>query len=274
VTSIRSIAGSAILVLAAAMAIAGAMLAPEAYLRIGLAARFVGPDMAHWLGRDELGRDTLSRLLAGATTTISETLAVVAVALCVGLLLDRARRAFPRLGGALVALARICFIVPGFLLGPSRVGNVTMAALSAVLSLPGFLAAIAAVAVFGPGPLSGIIALGLPFAVAVAYAQPATPFAALAAKLLAWAMLSLSALDAIGLGTMPPKPSWGTMLGGLNSLASLHAPVIFSAACLVLAATGALMLAGALTSPPASPSRSGAPAPTNRCQAEDAATGP
>ncbi|WP_154071281.1 hypothetical protein [Bradyrhizobium lablabi] len=242
----RSITGGAIPVLASAMAVAGAMLAPEAYLRISLAARFAGPDMAHWLGRDELGRDTLSRLLAGATTTISETLAVVAVALCAGLLLDRARRAFPRLGIAIVALARICFIVPGFLLGPSRGGNVTMAALSAVLSLPGFLAAIAAVAVFGPGPLTCIIALGLPFAVAVAHTRPATPFAALAAKLFAWAMLSLSALDAIGLGTMPPKPSWGTMLGGLNGLSSLRAPVIFSAACLLLAATGALMLSEAL----------------------------
>ena len=247
------------------MAVAGAMLAPEAYLTIALTARFAGPDMAHWLGRDELGRDTLSRLLAGATTAISETLLVVAVALCAGLLLDWARRAFPRLGGALVALARICFIVPGFLLGPSRAGNVTMAALSAALLLPGFIPAMAAVAVFGPGPASGIIALGLLFAVAVAYARPATPLAALAAKLFAWAMLSLSLLDAIGLGTVPPRPSWGTMLGGLNGLLSLRAPVILSAACLVLAATGALMLGEALatrndelklpTSPPSSPSR-------------------
>ena len=95
------------------------MLAPETYRRVDLAARFAGPDMAHWLGRDELGRDTLSRLLAGATTTVSQTLVVSAIALCAGFLLDLTRRAFPRFGIVIVVLARTCFIAPGFLLGLS-----------------------------------------------------------------------------------------------------------------------------------------------------------
>ena len=129
--SIRSILGTAILALLAVMACAGAMRAPATYLRIELAARFAGPDPTHWIGRDELGRDTLSRLLAGATTTVGEALAVAAIALAAGLLLDLVRRASPRFGIAILACARIFFIVPKFLLGPSRVGDIAMMALSA-----------------------------------------------------------------------------------------------------------------------------------------------
>jgi peptide/nickel transport system permease protein len=107
-----------------------------------------------------------------------------------------------------------------------------------------------------------IVALGLLFAVAVAHAQaamdgvdvagnrPAAKWcAALALRLLAWAMLSVSALDTIGLGAQPPRPSWGTMLGGLHDLASLHAPVILSGVCLLLSAIAAIMLGDALRQP-------------------------
>jgi ABC-type dipeptide/oligopeptide/nickel transport system permease subunit len=262
VISVKSIAGGVILAVIAAMAGIGAMLAPEAYLRGGLAARFAAPDMAHWLGRDELGRDTLNRLLAGATTTVSEALAVVVIALCVGLLLDLMRRALPRSGIVISALAMIGFIAPKFLLGWSRAGDVAMAALSALLLLPGFIGVIAAVALLGPGAASVIIAFGLLFAVAVAYSLAAMDgvdvagngpavkcCAALALRLLAWAMLSVSALDTIGLGTQPPRPSWGTMLGSLHGLASLHAPVILAGACLLLAAIAAIMLGDALRQP-------------------------
>jgi ABC-type dipeptide/oligopeptide/nickel transport system permease subunit len=262
VISVGSIVSGAILAGVAAMAAGGAMLAPEAYLRIGLAARFAGPDMAHWLGRDELGRDTLNRLLAGAATTVSEAVAVVVIALCVGLLLDLMRRALPRSGIVIPALAMICFIVPKFLLGLSRAGAAAMAVLSALLLLPGFIAVIAAVAYLGPGPAIVITAFGLLFAAAVAYARSAMDgvdvagnrpaakrCAALALRLLAWAMLSVSALDTIGLGTQPPRPSWGTMLGGLRGLASLHAPVMLAGACLLLSAIAALMLGDALRQP-------------------------
>ncbi len=71
--------------------------------------------------------------------------------------------------------------------------------------------------------------------------------AALAAMLFAWAMLSVSALDSIGLGTMPPRPSWGTMLGGLHEAALLRGPVLLAGACLLLTAIAAIMLAYALT---------------------------
>jgi ABC-type dipeptide/oligopeptide/nickel transport system permease subunit len=183
---------------------------------------------------------------------VSEAVAVVVIALCVGLLLDLMRRALPRSGIVIPALAMICFIAPKFLLGFSRAGDVAMAVLSALLLLPGFIGVIAAVAYLGSGPASVIVAFGLLFAVAVAYARSAMNgvdvagnrpavkwYAALALRLFAWAMLSASALDTIGLGIQPPRPSWGTMLGGLHGLASLHAPVILAGACLLLSAIAA-----------------------------------
>src|SRR5258708_4197689 len=197
----------------------------------GLPRGMLGSDLAHWLGRDELGRDTLSRLLAGATTTVSETLMVVAVALAAGFLLNRIGRASPWYDVVVVALARICFVVPGFLLGHSRAQAFMMAALSALLLLPGLIVAIAAVAWFGPGPVGCVIVLGLLFAVAVAYARPAPDHRVLALplKVFAWSILSVSALDAIGLGTRPPTPSWGTILGSLHGLQSLHRPEVLAA---------------------------------------------
>jgi peptide/nickel transport system permease protein len=228
------------------MACRGATLAPDAYLRIALAARNAGPDATHWLGRDELGRDTLSRLLAGATTTLGETLAVIAVALFIGFLLDLIRRTVPGFERAFVALVRVCFVAPNFLLGLSRAGTMAMAALSAVLLSPGYLAAIVATVYLGPGSAGCVVALGSLFAVVIAYVLPATSESAAmcraALALFAWVILSVSALDALGLGTMPPRPSWGAMLGGLNGLASLHGPAMLALGCLLATAIAAIML--------------------------------
>jgi len=228
------------------MAFFGATLAPDAYLRMALAARYAGPDATHWLGRDELGRDTLSRLLAGATTTLGETLAVIAVALSVGFLLDLIRRTVPGFDRAFVALVRVCFVAPDFLLGLSRAGTMAMAALSAVLLSPGYLAAIVATVYLGPGPTGCVIALGSLFAVVIAYVMPATSESAAmcraALALFAWAILSVSAIDALGLGTMPPRPSWGTMLGGLNGLEALHGSTLLALGCLLATAIAAIML--------------------------------
>jgi hypothetical protein len=48
VISVKSIVSGAILAVVAAMAVGGAMLTPEAYLRSNIVARLAGPDLAHW----------------------------------------------------------------------------------------------------------------------------------------------------------------------------------------------------------------------------------
>ena len=52
-----------------------------------LALRLAGPSSAHWFGLDELGRDILARVLAGARISFLVGLTVVSVSASVGTLL-------------------------------------------------------------------------------------------------------------------------------------------------------------------------------------------
>ncbi|MFI4997456.1 MAG: ABC transporter permease, partial [Hyphomicrobiales bacterium] len=62
--------GIAILVLLAATCLLGGALAPHDPEAMNVLARFRGPGSGFWLGSDEFGRDTLSRLLVGARATV------------------------------------------------------------------------------------------------------------------------------------------------------------------------------------------------------------
>jgi len=60
-------------------------LAPHNPAAIDLLHRLQGPSAAHWAGTDELGRDTLSRLLWGARLSLAVSVSVVTVSLILGL---------------------------------------------------------------------------------------------------------------------------------------------------------------------------------------------
>src|ERR1700745_3606087 len=61
------------------------ILAPRNPAAIDLLHRLESPSTAHWAGTDELGRDTLSRLLWGARLSLTVSVTVVAVSLALGL---------------------------------------------------------------------------------------------------------------------------------------------------------------------------------------------
>src|SRR5208337_324947 len=60
-------------------------LAPADPASIDLQHRLEGPSAAHPTGTDELGRDTLSRLLWGARLSLAVSVSVVAISLALGL---------------------------------------------------------------------------------------------------------------------------------------------------------------------------------------------
>jgi peptide/nickel transport system permease protein len=65
--------------------IAAPWLAPHPPAAIDLLHRLEAPSAAHPAGTDELGRDTLSRLLFGARLSLAVSVSVVTVSLALGL---------------------------------------------------------------------------------------------------------------------------------------------------------------------------------------------
>ncbi len=76
----------AVVILAAILflAIFGSALAPQNPLTINSNALFQGPSRAHLLGTDYLGRDVLSRLMAGTRLSVLTALEAVGIGLVIG----------------------------------------------------------------------------------------------------------------------------------------------------------------------------------------------
>ena len=217
--------GAAIVLVAALAAIAGPALAPFSPSTQELPLRLEGPTRAHPFGLDELGRDVLSRILAGARISFLVGIVVVSVSAAVGTVLGAMAGYF---GGIL--------------------DDVISRVIDTLLAFPGLLLAIALVAVLGPSLNSVLFALTIIGWVGYArlvrgqvlrvrefeYVQAARAIGATAPRVLfrhivptaipivvvqatlgmAGAVISEAALSFLGLGVQPPTPSWGTMLNG------------------------------------------------------------
>jgi peptide/nickel transport system permease protein len=218
-------AGAAIVLLALAGAILGPLLMPFDPSAQELAQRLAGPSGTHPFGLDELGRDILARVLAGARISFLVGLTVVSISASLGTLL-----------GA----------VAGYFGGVAD--DVISRVIDVLLAFPGLLLAIALVAVLGPSLGNVLFALTIIGWVGYArlvrgqvlrarefeYVQAARAAGATAPRILwrhviptalpavvvqatlgmAGAIIGEAALSFLGLGVQPPTPSWGTMLNG------------------------------------------------------------
>src|SRR5882757_4082566 len=81
------VTGAAIVGVTALAAIIGPWLTPFDPAAQELPLRLAGPTVAHPFGLDELGRDILARVLAGARISFFVGIIVVAVSACVGTIL-------------------------------------------------------------------------------------------------------------------------------------------------------------------------------------------
>ena len=219
------VTGAVIVGLAALAAIVGPWLAPFDPADQELPLRLAGPTLTHPFGLDELGRDILARVLAGARISFAVGLAVVSVSASVGTVLGAIAGYF---GGVIDDLI-------------SRVIDI-------LLAFPGLLLAIALVAVLGPSLANVLLALTVIGWVGYArlvrghvlrarefeYVQAARALGASIPRILwrhvipsaipavvvqatlgmAGAIIGEAALSFLGLGVQPPTPSWGTMLNG------------------------------------------------------------
>lgn len=213
-----------------------------------LPSRLQAPSRAHWMGTDELGRDTLTRTIYGARISLMVAISVVCGCGISGLVI-----------GMLAGYAGGWF---------DRFVNLLL--INAFLSFPGILLAIAFAAFLGPGISKVIMALvitgwagyarlaraqvlkvkELEFILA-ARSLGASHIRILARHMfpnilqpvliqatigMAGAILAESTLSFLGLGVLAPTPSWGAMLNDARShLFDAPHLVIFPALAVMLA---------------------------------------
>ena len=218
-----AVAGLALVLFFLLMAVFGPWVAPRDPLKQQLDGSLAGPSWSHGLGRDELGRDILSRILYGARISLGMALGACLIA-----------------AGAGVTVGLLAAYRGGVL------EEILMRAVDVVLAFPGFLLAIAVVSALGPGIANVAIAVGVNtmpgfarIAHSTAHAVKETEHVAAALALgnsgprILWrhilpnclapivvqftlrmgtVVVIGSGLSFLGLGAQPPSPEWGAML--------------------------------------------------------------
>jgi peptide/nickel transport system permease protein len=215
------------------MSLAAPLISPYDRDQIDMANAYNKPSMEHWLGTDDLGRDTFTRLLYGGRVSLSVGLVSTAISLLIGVFL-----------GAIAGYAG------------GWVDNLIMRIVDVVMCFPFFVIAIAIAAVLGPSIynvmlISGIlswtkicrivraevmaikgrefieaaVSLGLEsWEIIVKHILPniLAPIIVYATLGIATGILSEAGLSFLGLGVKQPQPSWGNMLASAQSLRSLR----------------------------------------------------
>ena len=251
--------GFAITVLIAAMALLSYFWTPYDVTKLIVADKLQPPSALHWFGTDHFGRDILSMIMVGARNSIAVALVAVGIGMGLGVPLG----CFAAARGGLV-------------------DDVVMRLNDVVFAFPALLSAIMITAIFGPGAVNAIIAIGIfnipVFArVARAGALALWPrefiLAARAAgkgkalitiehilpniaNLLlvqgtiqfALGILAEAGLSYVGLGAQPPMPSWGRMLfeAQTRMVVAPHL-ALFPGAAIVLTVLGLNLLGDGLS---------------------------
>ena len=231
-----------------------------------LLERFAPASAASPLGRDELGRDVLARLLAGARVSLAVGLATALVATALGTAVGVlaawkggwVEALLMRLADGLLALPALPLLVLLAAADTSVIGLPRGEATSDVIRIVAILAAFgwvgvarlaraAALSVLSRDWVRAARALGASEArvlwrhVLPSLAAPVSVAAALSA---AGAILAESTLSFLGLGIQPPAPSWGNMLANAQDLV-LSAPwvALWPGLAIVAAVAGFTLLA-------------------------------
>jgi len=192
--------------------------------RLNIPDKLQTPSAMHWFGTDHFGRDIFSMIMVGARTSIAVALVAVGIGIVIGVPLG------------LTAAARRESLLDEFIMRSNDL----------VFAFPALLIAIMITAIFGPGAINAIIAIGI-FNIPV-FARLTRAAAIglwtrefiLAARVagksatrisvehilpnmlnllivqgtiqFSLGILAEAGLSYVGLGAQPPIPSWGRML--------------------------------------------------------------
>jgi peptide/nickel transport system permease protein len=214
----------AVLAIVLLMAIFGGLLAPHDPYLLDPQAVNQGSSARHWLGTDEFGRDLLSRLLIGIRPTLVVALGATAISAVFGSFLGIAGAyGRPWLSLLIMRSVDIMLSFPPILLALLAVGFWESGVLSltvviGVLYIPHFarVAHSATLQVARQEFLEAEHAMGASVRRVVFTAivpNILSPLVVQATLTVAAAILLESGLSFLGLGIVPPEPSWGQMIG-------------------------------------------------------------
>ena len=226
------LAGLGIIVLYLIVALFAAALAPYSPIEQHARDRLQPPNSQYLLGTDEFGRDIFSRLMHGATNSLRVALISVSISFSLGTLIGTLSGYAGGWTDTLVMRgADLLFAFPAILLALSIAAALgpgtrnTIIAIS-VVYLPIFARVarggaltiktsefIEASRSLGAGHERIIFTHLLPNSIAPSIVQLSLAFS--------WAILTEAALSFLGLGTIPPHPSWGSMLSESRTMMEL-----------------------------------------------------
>ena len=204
-------------------AVLGPSVAPYDPLEPDMNALMSEPTRAHPLGTDQIGRDLLSRIIAGAPYTLRTAVIATAIAALIGLPLGLASGYFGRWPGLAIDFCT-----------------------EAMLAFPGIIFALAIVTALGPGFTNAMVAIGIAFSPIYVrivrgevlsvkqstYVEAAralgcsdlrilfrhilpgilAPVIVLSSTGVGGAILAGAGLSYLGLGAQPPAPEWGALM--------------------------------------------------------------
>ena len=252
------VAGGVLTALLAGMALLSLVWTPYPVAEIDIPGKLQPPSASHWLGTDSLGRDIASQLLVGAQNSIVVGVIAVGIGLGFGVLL-----------GCIASARR------------GWVEELIMRGSDFAFAFPALLLAIMLTAIYGPGLVMSIVAIGIfnipvfaritrgsanavwarefvlaartagkgPVRITLDHVLPniASVLIVQATISFATAILAEAALSYLGLGTQPPQPSWGRMLNEAQTL-MFQAPLlaVYPGVAIVLSVLGLNLLGDGL----------------------------
>ena len=221
--------GAVLVAAVIALALLSFVWTPHPATELDIPHKLQAPSWSHWLGTDSLGRDIVSLLIVGSRVSIAVGLIAVGIGIGFG-----------------VALGLLAAVKRGW------IEEAVMRLADFTFAFPALLSAIMLTAIYGPGLVTSIAAIGIfnvpvfarvtrASALVVRSREYVTAARALGkgewritlehvlpniASILivqatiqfAIAILAEAALSYLGLGTQPPTPSWGRMLNEAQSM--------------------------------------------------------